>query len=298
MAVDVGVVEVGLGGTWDATNVVDAGVAVVTNVSIDHVEYLGPTRAEIAAEKAGIVQPGSLLVLGETDPELSSTFLARAPARVVRRDLDFGVRANRLAVGGRLVDLYTPRGSYPDVFLPLHGGHQADNAAVALAAAEVFTDERLGADVVAEAFASVQSPGRLEVLARQPLILLDGAHNVAGAAALRVALAEEFGDGPRTLVVGLLREKDPVEMLTALGVDDVQLVVCCRPPSPRALDPGLVAKGAIALGVPEDRVEVVDTVAQAVGFALTSTPEGGQIVVTGSLYVVGAARGLLARGGT
>jgi dihydrofolate synthase/folylpolyglutamate synthase len=180
------------------------------------------------------------------------------------------------------------------VFLPLHGAHQADNAAVALAAAEVFAGESLDAAAVSAAFASVQSPGRLEIVGRQPLILLDGAHNVAGASALRAALAEEFGDGPRTLVVGLLREKDPTEMLTALGVDDAALLVCCRPPSPRALDPALVAKAATALGVDDDRVEVVDTVAQAVGVGLTGTPDDGQIVVTGSLYVVGAARTLLA----
>ena len=132
LAVDAAVVEVGLGGTWDATNSLDTRVAVITNVALDHVEYLGPTRAQVAAEKAGIVTPGSTLVLGETDPELEHFFTDRGAAEVLRRDVDFGVRDNVLAVGGRLVELYTPMASYADVLVPLHGAHQADNAAIAL----------------------------------------------------------------------------------------------------------------------------------------------------------------------
>lgn len=296
-AVDVAVVEVGLGGTWDSTNLVDGRVAVVTNVSVDHVEYLGPTREEIAAEKAGIVKPGATLVLGERDPDLAALFLDRGAAAVLRRGVDFGVRSNEMAHGGRLLDLFTPMGSYPGVLLPLHGAHQADNASAALAAAEAFAGAALSPEVVAEAFATVRSPGRLEVVGRQPLMLLDGAHNVAGAHALRAALTEEFAPAPRTLVVGLLREKEPHEMLTALGVDDVALLVCCRPPSPRALDPELVAGAAADLGVPEDRIEVVDSVAEAVAASMLGTEEVGQIVITGSLYVVGAARSILVHEG-
>jgi len=296
LAVDAAIVEVGVGGTWDATNAADAQVAVVTNVSIDHVDYLGPTRESIAAEKAGIVKPGSVLVLGETDPDITGYFVERGPDVIIRRDRDFGVRTNVPAIGGRAVELYTPGGSYPDLFLPLHGAHQADNAAIALAAVEAFANAPVPPDVVAAAFAQVDSPGRLEVVARRPLVLLDGAHNVAGAQALRAALDEEFAtDAPRTIVVGLLREKEPHEMLTALGVDDAARVIACRPPSPRALDPTLVAKAAEELGVPADAIEVVDTVAEAVGAALLSTPEDGQVIVTGSLYTVGAARAVLVR---
>ncbi len=296
VAVDVCVAEVGMGGTWDATNLVDGRVAVVTNVSIDHVEYLGPTREQIAAEKSGIVKPGATLVLGETDPALDAIFASRDAARILRRGTDFGVRANMLAVGGRAVDLYTPGGEYPGVYLPLHGAHQADNAAAALAAAEVFVEAPLSPELVADAFAQVRSPGRLEVVGRHPLVLLDGAHNVAGAHALRAALAEEFGDGPRTLVVGLLREKDPREMLDALGVGELTgTLVCCRPPSPRGLPASLLADAAAQLGLPPERVEVVDSVADAVAAALLATPPEGQIVVTGSLYVVGAARSILVR---
>ncbi len=167
-AVDVAVVEVGLGGTWDATNVADGAVAVVTNVSLDHTEYLGPTRADIAAEKAGIVKPGATLVLGETDPTLEPLFLDRSPGRVLRRGEDFGASEIHLAHGGHIVDLRTPERDYPGVYLPIHGAFQADNAAVALAAAEAFFDGPLDPDVVAGAFASFRSPGRLEVVGHSP----------------------------------------------------------------------------------------------------------------------------------
>jgi dihydrofolate synthase/folylpolyglutamate synthase len=295
VAVDVAVVEVGLGGLWDATNEVDGRVAVVTNVALDHQNYLGPTREDIAREKAGIVKPDSLLVLGERDDDLAQIFLDRRPRDAVRRDVDFGVRDDTLAIGGRLLELYTPRAAYADVVLPLHGAHQADNAAIALMAAEGFVNGALDPEVVADAFSRVRSPGRLEVVRRQPLVLLDGAHNVAGGEALRASLDEAFATGPRTLVVGLLREKEPHEMLAALGLDDVSLLVVCRAPSPRALEPDVVAKAAIDLGFREDRIEVADSVPEAVTAALLSTPEDGQVVITGSLYVVGAARGLLVR---
>jgi dihydrofolate synthase/folylpolyglutamate synthase len=234
-------------------------------------------------------------VLGETDPDLTPYFLAREPERVLLRDRDFKVLSQQLALGGRVLDLSTPEGNYPDVFVPLHGRHQADNAAIALAAAEAFVGGPLPASVVADGFAAVQSPGRLEVVARRPLVLLDGAHNVAGATALRAALDEEFAVAARTLVVGLLEEKEPHEMLEALGLDDATMLLCCRPPSPRALDPGLVATAAAELGFAEDQIEIHDSVRDAIGSALISTPEDGQIVVTGSLYTVGAARGVFVK---
>jgi dihydrofolate synthase / folylpolyglutamate synthase len=293
VAVDVAVVEVGLGGTGDATNVVRGDVAVVTNVSMDHVEYIGPTLADIAAEKAGIVEPGAVLVLGETDPALVPYFLAREPGSVAIRDRDFGVRSNRLAVGGRLLDLYTPYGTHDEVFLALHGAHQADNGALALTAVESFLGRALADDLVADAFRNVETPGRLEVVRHRPLVLLDGVKNVAGAHALRAALAEEFADSPRTLVVGLMREKEPHEMLDALGVVDAARLVCCRPDSPRGLDPEAVADAAYDLGVDRERVEVIDDVRAAVEFAVDTTPADGQVVITGSLYVVSPARAVL-----
>jgi len=293
VAVEAAVVEVGLGGRWDATNVADGRVVVVTNVSIDHVEYLGRTRAEIASEKAGIVKPGAALVLGETDPELMSIFEARAPSELFLRDRDFGVAANDLALGGRLVSLFTPVARYDEVFLALHGAHQADNAVAAITAVECFLGRALDIDLVNEVLGSITSPGRLEVLGHDPLVLLDGAHNVAGARALAAALAEGFPSTPRTLVVGLLREKDPSEMLEALGVANAARLVCCRPPSPRARPPEELADAAAELGMDRDRIEVVDAVDEALARAFELTAADEQIVVTGSLYVVGAARSAL-----
>ncbi len=297
VAVEAAVVEVGMGGGWDATNVIDAPVAVITNVSVDHVEYFGPTLVDIAQEKAGIVKPGATLVLGETSPELVSIFEAREAGAVWLRDRDFGVSANALAHGGRLVSIFTPGGSYSEVFLSLHGAHQADNAAAAIAAAEAFLGRAVDPEVVVEVFGQARSPGRLEVVGYQPLVLLDGAHNVAGATALRAALAEEFPSSPRTLVIGLLQGKDPDEMLEALGAAHAARVVCCRPPSPRALAPEDVASAALEAGLERDRVEVVDDVADAVARAVAVTGPEEQVVVTGSLYVVGAARAALVPGG-
>lgn len=290
IAVDVAVVEVGVGGTWDATNVVDGQVAVVTNVSVDHVEYLGPTREQIAAEKAGIVKAGATLVLGETDPALVGTFLERGAGSVETRGQDFGVTANTPAHAGRSIDLYTPDARYDGVYLPLHGAHQADNAVAALAAAESFLGRPLSEDVVTDAFATVRSPGRLEVVRHQPLVVLDGAHNVAGAHALGAALSEEFPNAPRTLVVGFLREKEPHEMLAALDAEHVARLISCRPPSSRALDPAAVAAAAVDLGVNPARVETLDSVDDAVAHALAVTAPDQQVIVTGSLYTVGAAR--------
>ncbi len=293
IAVDVAVIEVGLGGTWDATNVVNAEIAVVTNVSLDHTQWLGATAEEIASEKAGIVKKGSTLVLGETDPDLVARFTERDAARVLLRDVDFGTRSNVAAIGGRMLELFTPGGRYPDVFVPLYGAHQGDNAAAALAAAEVFVGAPLEPEAVYDAFTRVRSPGRLEIVGRRPLVLIDGAHNVAGAEALRAALGEEFAPAPRTLVIGLLRERDPIEMLTALGLDEVAQLVCAPPPSPRALAPQVIAEAAVELGFPAEHIEVVESVAEAVSTALLTTPEEGEIVVTGSLNFVGAARGIL-----
>jgi dihydrofolate synthase/folylpolyglutamate synthase len=296
VAVDVAVVEVGVGGTWDATNVVDGRIAAVTNVSVDHVEYLGPTREQIATDKAGIIKPGSTLVLGEADPALVPRFLDRGATDVFIRDDSFGVTANRPAHGGRVADLFTPSARYDGVYVPLHGAYQADNAAVALTAAECFLGRPVSEEVVADAFRAVRSPGRLEVLGHQPLVLLDGAHNVAGAHALQAALTEEFPESPRTLVIGLLREKEPHEMLEALDAKHAELLLCCRPPSPRALDPAVVAAAGADVGVDPARIETFDTVDDAVARARAVTDDDAQIVVTGSLYTVGAARHALVHG--
>jgi len=291
VAVDVVVLEVGLGGRWDATNVADALVAVVTNIGLDHAEVIGPTRTEIAEEKAGIVKPGSTLVLGERDPALLPIFEQRAPQAVWWRDRDFGCSRNRVAVGGRLVDLRTPAGVTDDVFVPLHGPHQGDNAAGSLAAAEAFFGRGLDADTVRDAFASVEVPGRFEIMRRRPLVVLDGAHNPEGARALRATLDDELAARtPSVFVVGFTGERDPLEMLTAMGAAASRLVIACKPPSPRGADPSAVAAAAVALGV---RAEVVPSVSAAVARALDTVGDDEFVLVTGSLHVVGEARTFL-----
>lgn len=291
VAVDVAVVEVGLGGRYDATNVADGRVAVVTNVDLDHAEVIGPTRRHIAVEKAGIVKPGATLVLGEADPALRDVFAGAGAERTWVRGDDFDCVANRVAVGGRLLDLRTPAAEYADVFLPLHGAHQGDNAAVAVAAAEAFFGAPLHEDVVAEAFANVTAPGRMEVVGRRPLRILDGAHNPAGAQAGAATLDEEFGgSSSRVLVVGMLQGRDPTEMLAPYDTGSVRLVVACPPPSPRAMPPAEVASAATTLGL---SAVVEPSVEAAVRRALREAGDDDLVLVTGSLYVVGAARRLL-----
>ena len=296
VAVEAAVLEVGMGGRWDATNVVDGHVAVITNISLDHTEYLGPTRAAIATEKAGIVKPGSVLVLGETDPALAPIFLDRACAYALVRGRDFGITRNDTAVGGRVIDLFTSRARYDDVFLSLHGAYQADNAAIAVAAVEAFTDAELPAELVTAVLGRMRTPGRLEVVGHRPLVVLDGAHNVAGAESFARAMADEFAPAPRTYVVGILREKDPTEMLAALGAVDAERLVCCAPPSTRARDPEELAAAARALGLDPARIEVVHDVVDAIDHARAVTGADGQVLVTGSLYVVGAVRRALGVG--
>jgi dihydrofolate synthase/folylpolyglutamate synthase len=286
--VDVVVAEAGLGGRWDATNVVDAEVSVVTNVGLDHVEFLGPTRSHVAAEKAGIVRAEGTLVLGETDPDLVPIFEAEGPGRLWLAGRDYAVERNDLAMGGRSLDLRTPGATYRGVWLDLHGRHQADNFAAAVAAVEAFFDAPAAEDLVRAAGATVRSPGRMEVVGRSPLVILDGAKNVEGAASAAVAIAEEFSDRRSTvMVVGLLRGKDPYDMLQALGAGRARLVVACPPPSPRAQDPEVVAEAARRLGV---AVRVEPTVDDALDTALAQASTEDLVLVAGSLYVVGAAR--------
>jgi dihydrofolate synthase/folylpolyglutamate synthase len=296
VAVDAAVIEVGVGGTWDATNVVDGQVAVLTNISYDHTDILGPTLEGIALDKAGIVKPGSIVVVGERDPTLASIIEARAneagAEAVWRAGRDFTVLANRLAVGGRLVDIETPGRSYREVLVSLHGAHQGFNAACALAAAEAFFARPLDPTVIAHAFGSLAVPGRLEIVGRHPLVVLDGAHNVAGMEALAAALREEFSvAGSTVAVVGMLQGRDPKAMLSALRTSGISTVVTCAPESPRAVTAEEVALAGREIGL---ETQVEGSVAGAVRLALALVPDDGMVVVAGSLYVVGAARAALA----
>jgi dihydrofolate synthase/folylpolyglutamate synthase len=292
-AVEAMVIEVGLGGTWDCTNVVHGDVAVLTNFSYDHTDVLGPTLEGIAQDKSGIIEAGSFVVVGEERADLVAIVEAHAArvgaAAVWVAGRDFGCEDNRVAVGGRLVTLWTPGGRYPDVLVPLHGAHQGANAACALAAAEAFFGRALDPDVVDAAFASVRMPGRLEVLGRRPLLLVDGAHNVAGMIALGRSLREEFAvDGDTVAVVGMLSGRDPLAMLAPLVEAGVSTVIACRPDSPRALPPEDLADAARALAL---RVHVEPEVPPALALARRLVDARGLVVVAGSLYTVAAARG-------
>jgi dihydrofolate synthase / folylpolyglutamate synthase len=292
VAVDVAVIEVGLLGRWDATNLVEAEVAVITNIGMDHTEFAGPTLAHIASEKAGIIKPSSAVVVGETDPSIVEIFTsAGGLASLVRGD-DFDVLDNSLAVGGRMVDLRTPTTVYPEVYLPLHGAHQGDNAAVALTAVETFFANPLDPAVVAEGFGAVSVPCRFEVVGVQPLVVLDGAHNPAGADSCAEVFFGDFQpDGRRVLVVGTLRE--PGEMLAALRADEFDAVLVCTAPSPRGVPAVDVARAARTLGCAE--VLVFDTVGQACEHALRHADADDAVLVTGSLYVAGSARPVMRR---
>jgi dihydrofolate synthase/folylpolyglutamate synthase len=294
-AVDAAVIEVGLGGRWDCTNVVDGEVAVVTTISFDHTEVLGPTLEDIARDKSGIFKPNSRVVIGETDPTLVAQLRQAAvdagASDVWVRGHDFACTANRVAVGGRLIDVRTPGGSYGELLLPLHGAHQGDNASCAMAAVEAFFGAPLGEEAVEEALAGVSVPGRLEVVGRHPLVVVDGAHNVAGMIVLARSLVEEFSvDGETVAVVGMLAGRDPSSMLEALTAAGVRSVVACAPASPRALPAEVVAAAAAGLGM---EATVAGSPAEAVALAVGRAGADDRVVVCGSLYVVADARLLL-----
>jgi dihydrofolate synthase/folylpolyglutamate synthase len=286
-AVDVMVNEVGLGGRWDSTNIADASVAVVTNVGLDHVDIIGPTRADIAREKSGIVKSGATLVLGEADAELLPIFEGTPAARVWLRDRDFAVTENRVAIGGRSLDLRTPTARYEDVFVSLHGAHQGDNASAALAAVEAFFDRPVDDDVVREAFGAVAVPGRFEVIGRSPLVIIDGAHNVDGARAAADTLDDFSIAGDRIIVFGTNRPHEPLPMLEALDARRARLVIATAADFPRAVAPDQIVAAAESMGV---AAIAVAGVGNAVARARKEAHEDDLVLITGSLYVVGEAR--------
>ncbi|WP_431236625.1 bifunctional tetrahydrofolate synthase/dihydrofolate synthase [Mycolicibacterium aichiense] len=314
--VDVAVVEVGMGGRWDATNVVDAPVAVITPIGIDHAEYLGDTIGEIAAEKAGIigaprgdlVQTDTVAVIGRQAPEAMEVLLAQAvksDAAVAREDSEFAVLGRQVAVGGQVLQLQGLGGVYSDIFLPLHGEHQAHNAVVALAAVEALfgagADRQLDVDTVRAGFAAAASPGRLERMRSAPTVFLDAAHNPAGAAALADALTSEFDFRFLVGVLSLMGDKDVTGILTALEPAFDQVVVTHNG-SPRALEVDALALRAEEIFGP-DRVARADTLADAIEIATAMVEDsaadeglsGAGIVITGSVVTAGAARTLFGK---
>lgn len=312
--VDVAIVEVGMGGSWDATNVADGQVAVVMPVSMDHAEYLGDTLAEIAEEKAGIIKPGAIAVFANQPEEAVEPLVRRVVevgASAVREGVEYGVLSRDVAVGGQLLALKGMAGEYTDIFLPLFGAHQAENAAAALAAVEAFFgggSAPLNADTVRDGFAAVTSPARLEVMRRSPTIIVDAAHNPGGASALAEALTDSFAFSTLVGVIGVLQDKDARGILAALE-PVLDAVVVTSSASHRALQADDLAELAHEI-FGEDRVFVAPKIDEAIDTAVSlaevqglsamaesgfpdTMPTGVGVVITGSVTTAGQARMLL-----
>lgn len=305
--VEAAVVEVGLGGTWDATNVADGAVAVVTPIGMDHQRLLGDSIDLIATEKAGIVKPGAIMVSAVQDPQAAEILLARCrdvEARPVFEGVDIGVLARASAVGGQVISLRGLAGDYEDLFLPLHGAHQAHNALLALAATEAFIgggESPLDRDVVEQAFARFTTPGRLEIVRRSPTVLVDAAHNPHGAAALRAALEEDFGFAHLVGVIAILADKDAEGILVELEPVLAEVVVS-RTTSPRAMRPDRLGKlaadvfGEHRVSVVPDLPDALDVAAGLADAAAQGGGAGGAVVATGSVITAAEVRMLLGSG--
>lgn len=302
--VDVAVVEVGMGGAWDATSVADAATAVVTPIDVDHAKYLGATPAEIAVEKAGIIKPDSRTVLAAQSDEVLAVLAARAAevgSPIVLEGRDFWIESRIAAVGGQQFTIQGVKGRYEDLLLPLHGEFQARNAALALAAVETFTgNSDLDPELIRTGFGAVTSPGRLEVVRHSPTIVLDAAHNPHGVAAMVEGLTETFAFSPLIAVVGIMADKDAEEILRGLE-PVVAHLICTQNSTERSMPAAELGELAVDL-FGEGRVSVVprldDALEQAI--LLADATEGfedaigsGGIVVTGSVVTVGEARTLL-----
>ena len=304
--VDVAVIEVGLGGTWDATNIADGAVAVVTPIALDHTAYLGDTVAAIATEKAGIIKPGAVAVLASQPPDAAGPLLRRAAevgASVVREGEDFGVTGRELAVGGQRLALRGLAGSYGDLFLPLFGPHQAANAACALAAVEAFSGvpDGLDEDLVRGAFQTVTTPGRLEVVRRSPVMIVDSAHNPAGMAVSMAAVTEAFGFGTLMAVLAVSADKDVPGILAEME-PVVSTLVATQNSASRSMDADELAGLAAEVFGP-DRVVAATRLDDAIDTATGLADEaeagdgpglgGAGILITGSTATAGEARTLL-----
>jgi len=289
--VDVAVIEVGMGGTWDSTNVIDSDVAVLTNVDLDHTAVLGGTISAIALDKVGIFRRDGIAIVATTNAIAVQIAIDRANAigaTLWRLDDEFALEHNELALGGRSITLRTPFEHYEDVLVRLHGIHQGVNAATAIVAAEAFLGRALGEEVVTTTLAHATMPGRMELLARHPMIVADGAHNPAGMRALAATLDGAFHvEGARRCVLGMLSGRevtDMVEPLVSLGFTEFH---CCAPTSPRAMPASAVANAVRALGA---TAYEHPSGAAALAHARERSADEDLIVVAGSLYLVAEAR--------
>ncbi|CAB4825994.1 MAG: dihydrofolate synthase [Actinobacteria bacterium] len=298
--VDVAVIEVGMGGEWDATNVVDADVSVLMPIGFDHMEYLGHTLHEIAATKAGIIKEGGFIVLAQQEPEAAKELIRKAAevgADVVREGIEYSVASRAVAVGGQLITITGLHDTYDDIFLPLHGKHQAANAASALVAVEAFFgDQPLDIEAVRAGFAAVTSPGRCEVVHRDPTIILDAAHNPHGAKALAETLSNEFNFDEIIAVAGVFGDKDATGILQELE-QIVDHVIVTQSSSTRAMSSGELEKIASTV-FGHDRVFEVSNLEAAIDRAVSDatrplSEDTIGIIMTGSVVTVGEARSYL-----
>lgn len=300
--VDVAVIEVGMGGEWDATNVIDADVSVIMPIGFDHMEYLGHTLHEIASTKAGIIKEGGFIVLAQQEPEAAKELIRKAAevgADVVREGIEYSVTSRAVAVGGQLITIKGIHDTYEDIYLPLHGKHQAANAASALVAVEAFFGEQpLDIEAVRAGFAAATSPGRCEVVHRDPTIILDAAHNPHGAKALAETLSNEFNFDEIVAVVGVFGDKDAIGILQELE-HVVDHVIVTQSSSDRAMPSSELEKIASQV-FGADRVFEVRDLHAALDRAVrdTSRPLSEEtigIIVTGSVVTVGQARSYIRR---
>ena len=295
--IDIGIIEVGMGGEWDATNVVQADVSVITPIGLDHMEYLGNTLVEIATTKAGIIKEGGFAVLSQQEPEVAVELLRKAAevgADVAREGLEYSVLSRAVAIGGQLLTIQGLKGVYDEIFIPLHGKHQASNAAAALVAVEVFFGENdLDIDAVREGFAQVKSPGRCEVIQRDPTIILDAAHNPHGSIALVETIESEFTFDEIIGVVGVMGDKDARGILVNFE-KFMDSIIVTKNSSHRAMDVSDLEALAIEI-FGADRVYSAPHLEAALEKALKDSvrplsDESLGIVVTGSVVTVGEAR--------
>lgn len=292
---DVAVVEVGVLGRFDATNVADGRVAVITNIGFDHTNGDGDWQLRIATEKAGIVKPGAHLVVGDVDPRFDDAFAAQMPGAIWRLGREIDVFDDHPIHEGRQLTIDTPWQQLADVRLPLHGAHQSANCALAVTAASAFLGRALDPARARAGLDAVVMPARMESLRcpRGSTVVLDGAHNPDAATALAAALGEVPSAGRRTLVIGLLAGRDPATMLAAVGAAAFDTIICCTPPTARARPAADLATAAAAMGL---ATTVIDDVADALAAACSAAGDEDQIVVTGSIYLVADARAWLLAG--
>jgi dihydrofolate synthase/folylpolyglutamate synthase len=295
--IDVGVIEVGMGGEWDATNVVDADVSVIMPIDLDHTEYLGSTIAEIAKTKAGIIKEGGFVVLAQQSPEAAVELLKKAAevgADIAREGLEYVIESRTIAVGGQLLTIKTPKDTYEDIFLPLHGKHQASNAAAALVAVEAFFgDQELDYEAVLAGFANVQSPGRCEVLHRDPTIIIDAAHNPHGARALTETIQNEFTFDEVIGIFAAMGDKDVQGALVELE-KVMDSIIVTKNSSARSMAVSEVESLATKI-FGADRVFAADTLDAAIEKAIKDSvrplsEDTLGILITGSVVTVGEAR--------